>query len=65
MQLNEGRFRQVCRGAQVHIARHLGIHANTLCIKLKDPANKLSVAEFLSICGFLNYPPADFIINAE
>ena len=62
MQLNEERFRRACRGAgQVHIARHLGIHKNTLCMKLKDPS-RLRVVEFLRICAFLDESPNQFLI---
>ena len=40
----------------------MGIHKNTLCRKLKDPARLLNVAEFLSICAFLDESPNHFFI---
>jgi DNA-binding Xre family transcriptional regulator len=64
MQLNADRFRRACRGAgQVNIARHLGISENALCIKLKDPATKLRVSEFLRICAFLDESLNHFLIK--
>ena len=61
MQLNEERFRRDCRGAgQVRIAQHLGISENSMSKKLKDPARKLRLSEFLNICIFLKESPERF-----